>query len=309
MRLKKLLAVTIFLISIAIAGCVDFGIRSRPAPVLNLGINSDSKTGAMIVRARDTLWRISKRYRLSMRSIIALNKIKSPYALSRGQRLKLPAPLNYNVKYGDTLYSIANMFDVSIYKMVRINRIKRPYVITVGQRLRIPSFSYSRPRSKRYIAKSNIHKRSKKSLTRRKYKLSRHKRSYGRIKNSRRPNFIWPVKGKIISRYGAKKGGLYNDGINIAVPKRTPVLSAADGTVAYIGDDLKSYGNLILIRHNGGGMSTAYAHLKTITVKKGQKVRKRQVIGLAGSTGSVSTPQLHFEIRKGAKTYNPVKYL
>jgi len=104
---------------------------------------------------------------------------------------------------------------------------------------------------------------------------------------SHRAGFIWPVRGQVISSYGPKDGGLYNDGINIAAPRGTPVLAAADGTVAYIGHTLQSYGNLVLIRH-GGGMITAYAHLNGVSVRRGMRVRRGEPIGSVGSTGTVA---------------------
>lgn len=126
--------------------------------------------------------------------------------------------------------------------------------------------------------------------------------------DSRRPDFNWPLRGKIISAYGAKHGGLFNDGINIAAPKGTPVAAAADGIVAYVGNDLGSYGNLVLVRH-GGGMVTAYAHLNSVSVRKDAFIRKGQAIGTIGSTGSVANTQLHFEIRQGTRTFDPIRYL
>jgi len=121
-------------------------------------------------------------------------------------------------------------------------------------------------------------------------------------------SFAWPVNGHVISGYGPKEGGLYNDGINIAVPKGTPVKAAADGTVAYVGHAVESYGNLVLIRH-GGGLVTAYAHLSAVTVKQGMAVHKGQAIGAVGSTGAVASSQLHFEIRRGTGTVDPAQYL
>jgi murein DD-endopeptidase MepM/ murein hydrolase activator NlpD len=121
-------------------------------------------------------------------------------------------------------------------------------------------------------------------------------------------NMRWPVKGKIISEYGAKPNGLKNEGINIAVPEGTGVRAAESGVVAYAGNELKGYGNLVLIRHEGGWV-TAYAHAKELFVKRGDTVKRGDVIAKAGQTGSVSSPQLHFEVRKGATAMDPVKFL
>ena len=116
------------------------------------------------------------------------------------------------------------------------------------------------------------------------------------------------LKSKVMSRYGNKPGGLKNEGINIAVPEGTSIRAAEGGVVAYAGNELKGYGNLVLIRHPGGYV-TAYAHAKELFVKRGDKIERGAVIAKAGQTGSVSSPQLHFEVRKGATALDPNKYL
>lgn len=118
----------------------------------------------------------------------------------------------------------------------------------------------------------------------------------------------WPVRGKVISGFGPKTNGLKNEGINIAVPEGTSVRAAEGGVVAYAGNELKGYGNLVLIRHEDGFV-TAYAHAKELFVKRGDTVKRGDVIAKAGQTGSVSSPQLHFEVRKGATALDPMKYL
>ena len=118
----------------------------------------------------------------------------------------------------------------------------------------------------------------------------------------------WPVRGKVISGFGPKSNGLKNEGINIAVPEGTSVRAADGGVVAYAGNELKGYGNLVLIRHENGYV-TAYAHAKELFVKRGDTVKRGDVIAKAGQTGSVSSPQLHFEVRKGATALDPIKFL
>lgn len=118
----------------------------------------------------------------------------------------------------------------------------------------------------------------------------------------------WPLKGKVISAFGPKANGLKNEGINIAVPEGTSIRAAESGVVAYAGNELKGYGNLVLIRH-AGGYVTAYAHAKDLLVKRGETVKRGDVIAKAGQTGAVSSPQLHFEVRKGATALDPMKHL
>ena len=121
-------------------------------------------------------------------------------------------------------------------------------------------------------------------------------------------SFRWPVRGRIISGFGSKPNGERNDGINLAVPEGTSVKAVEAGTVIYSGNELAGYGNLVLIRHADGWVS-AYAHNSQITVKRGDKVQRGQTIAQAGMSGSVTSPQVHFELRKGAKPVNPLDYL
>jgi len=121
-------------------------------------------------------------------------------------------------------------------------------------------------------------------------------------------SFRWPVKGRVIQGFGPKSGGGQNDGINVAVPEGTPIKAAEDGVVAYAGSELKGYGNLVLVRHSNGFV-TAYAHASELNVKKGEAIKRGQVIGKAGQTGNVASPQLHFEVRKGATPVDPSQYL
>jgi len=118
----------------------------------------------------------------------------------------------------------------------------------------------------------------------------------------------WPARGKIIDGFGPRNDGTHNDGINLAVPRGADVHAAEDGVVAYAGSELKGYGNLVLLRHANGWV-TAYAHNDKLLVKRGEKITRGQVIAKAGNTGGVGQPQLHFELRKGAKPVDPRPYL
>ncbi len=122
------------------------------------------------------------------------------------------------------------------------------------------------------------------------------------------PHFLWPVEGRIISAFGDNPNGGRNDGINISAERGTPVRAAEAGEVSYVGNELKSYGNLILIRHDNGFV-TAYAHTDGVHVKRGERVERGQVIGSVGDTGDVSEVQLHFELRNGTRPVDPTPYL
>ncbi|WP_245238740.1 peptidoglycan DD-metalloendopeptidase family protein [Methylobacterium platani] len=117
-------------------------------------------------------------------------------------------------------------------------------------------------------------------------------------------SFRWPARGRVINGYGSSG----NEGINIAVPEGTPVKAAEEGTVAYAGSDVKGYGKLVLVRHANGYVS-AYAHNGEIDVRPGEKVKRGQTIAKSGASGNVTSPQLHFEIRKGATPVDPMPHL
>jgi murein DD-endopeptidase MepM/ murein hydrolase activator NlpD len=116
------------------------------------------------------------------------------------------------------------------------------------------------------------------------------------------------VQGRLISQYGAGGNGERNDGINIAADRGTPFRAAAAGEVTYVGNELRGFGNLLLIRHDNGYV-TAYAHADRITVARGQRVEAGQFVGYLGATGDVREPQLHFEIRRGTQPVNPAALL
>ncbi len=120
--------------------------------------------------------------------------------------------------------------------------------------------------------------------------------------------FRWPAKGKIISSFGSKDTAGINNGINISMPEGTPVKAAENGVVAYAGDDVKKFGKLVLIKHENGFVS-AYAHNGELDVKKGDAVKRGQIIAKSGSTGDVASPQLHFQLRKGEQPVDPTKLM
>jgi len=122
--------------------------------------------------------------------------------------------------------------------------------------------------------------------------------------SSAEPQFRWPARGRVITGFRAGT----NDGIKLSVPQGTPVKAAEDGVVAYAGNELRGYGNLVLVRHSNGYV-TAYAHNSAINVRRGEQVRRGQTIAAAGQTGNVSSPQIHFEIRRGATPVDPMTLL
>jgi len=121
-------------------------------------------------------------------------------------------------------------------------------------------------------------------------------------------SFRWPVQGRVIAGFGTRADGGHNDGIDVAVPQGTSVKAAENGVVAYAGNELKGYGNLVLVRHANNWVS-AYANNAELLVQRGEKVRRGQIIAKAGATGAASQPQVHFELRKGSRPVDPTKYM
>lgn len=375
-----------------ISGCTSTGQRGDvPVRYGQGGVG-----GFVIVQSGDALYKLADQYHVPADELIRLNKLKPPYNLFVGQRLRLPAPQQYRVQAGDTLYSVARSFGVEMSDLARANKLAPPYALRVGQNLVLPGHGGNRDMaSAEKTSNGGIAGRQKSPLPRIKPVYGAHRTasaareaailseepvtsavlpaidqkpqplsktnlsrpqadddmptamaavappvdrsvdnpvdninssisatasSTGREAQeplpeiSRKPpphragRFIWPVNGRVISEYGPKEGGLHNDGVNIAAQAGSPVRAAENGVVAYAGDELKGFGNLLLVRHSNGWM-TAYAHLDKMLVKRGQTLTQGQVIGTVGKTGSVDVPQLHFEIRRGTKALDPADYL
>jgi murein DD-endopeptidase MepM/ murein hydrolase activator NlpD len=322
-----------FLILIFLFVLCACGVSHAPAPAILYGVRGGADSAGMhTVSAEDTLWSISQRYKLSMQDLIAVNHLAPPYQLTSGQRLKLPPPVVYSTRPGDSLYTVARLFNVSAAEISRLNNLRPPYALATGQTLRLPTFypAYQSPQS--YPAQPRVAAASVPAPV-----VSGHRDKTMQLGAAHLPpakpvrkdpvetsmavhgippqipprassRFQWPVSGSVISSYGPQRGGLHNDGINIRAPAGAPVRAADNGMVVYAGNELKGFGNLVLVRHADLWM-TAYAHMGRLLVKKGQLVKQGQAIGTVGSSGSVSTPQLHFEIRRGAEALNPEAYM
>lgn len=262
----------------------------------------------VIVRKGDTLYSLSQKYGVPMRDVIEANNLRAPYTLKAGQRLILPYAKTHTVRASETLYSISRKYGMSVQALARQNNLRAPYTLRVGQKLRVSSVITSN------TAESGVQTPSKNTKNTRSAKKHGRTQSAGFNKNiavpknQRGKTFAYPAKGKIVSGFGSKGHGQHNDGINIAGRRGDPVYAAESGTIAYAGNELKGYGNLILIKHKDGWI-TAYAHNDKLSVKKGQTVKKGQKIAAMGSTGNAKTPQLHFEIRYKTKVVNPQDYL
>lgn len=266
------------------------------APVINKNnINNNIAKGqrTITVYEGDSLYSISKREGVSIKSIIKANKLEPPFTLYKGDRLIIAKPKVHIVKKGHTLYDIANCYEVSISDLMKINQLKNNDKIYLGDKLFIPLYDNTNQTNCNNITKVTITKEVNKTSEK---------------KKNNNYSYMWPVKGKIISKFGLLAKGLRNDGINISADIGNPVLAIESGKIVYAGNEIQAFGNLILIKHYNDKTS-AYAHLDKINVKKGESVNKGQIIALVGNSGKVSIPQLHFEIRDKDGPLDPLKYL
>ena len=259
------------------------------------------------VRRGDNLYSISRKLNLSISSLIKLNKIAPPYKIFPKQNLILPKKSFHKVKKGETLYSISRRYKTDVYSISKLNNLKNINSINEGQALKIYGDLKNETKNN---YRSNVNKAKIKKTDSKKKSLKSVEKTTLNFKQtvSKNSKFIWPVKGKLISKYGKSSDGFFNDGININSKLNQKVGASNDGVVIYSGNEIPGYGNLVLIKHSQNWI-TAYAHLGEVSIEKGDKVKKGQIIGLVGKTGNVRKPQLHFEIRKGKDAVNPLNYL
>ncbi len=303
----------------------DFPTAGRGAPPQNLGVIRESdRSGATRLAERDR----------------SDNRGSTP---PRDNRLAA-APANtgtgeHVVRNGETMYSLAIAYGVTPTALATANGMTPSDTLRVGQRLAIPG---GRGGQAAVAAAQPANGPERSGEPVREARLTPPQQDPTRVATDAGPavtvpttavtpgqqtanaspnqpvaadepstngtTFRWPVRGRIISGFGAKPGGERNDGINLAVPSGTSVKAAEAGTVIYSGNEIAGYGNLILIRHAGGWV-TAYAHNSEVMVNRGDKIQRGQIIAKAGATGSVSSPQVHFELRRGQTPVNPLDYL
>src|SRR5215470_12966915 len=192
------------------------------------------------------------------------------------------------VAAGDTLSKIAHRYHKPVNEIAKANNIQPTATLNVGDRLTIPGAPASpvktsapaagaqaapakpvasaAPKQAEPVQNANVVAPTD-QLDKEAAKLAE---GTGAV-----PKFRWPANGRIIAGYGPTTNGQQNDGINIALPENTPVKAAEDGVVAYAGNELKGYGNLVLVRHPNGYV-TAYAHAKELLVKRGDQVKRGQ---------------------------------
>jgi murein DD-endopeptidase MepM/ murein hydrolase activator NlpD len=316
-----------------------------PAPIAPASL---SNPDSIVVQPGQTLYAVSRQYSVPIRSLIEANGLTPPYHMTAGRTLTLPKVRQHIVQPGDTLYSISRRYGVDASTLARSNEMQPPYTVKLGTGLILPApvqpelpqtavaaaplddasppLPGTKPRppgdaiasapppeapvpgapsppdppapQQQQIAAATPPPPTSSAEAK---PLPQAPQRSGR-------GFAWPVRGRLLSSFGPSESGTHNDGINIAAPQNTPIVAADDGIVAYAGNELRGFGNLILLKHADGWM-TAYAHCDALYVSRGERVKRGQTIARVGATGSVSEPQLHFEIRRGTRALDPSSYL
>ena len=266
-------------------------------------------------REGDTLYSISRIYDMKVNDVIALNNLKFPYPIYPGDKIKIVKDKN---KKSEKNPQLALESKVKKENNIKTSEEKAKEIVEKKNSKEIEKYGFkpSEVRALEYQKKNdssrtaqNIINPSKNEIVETKLSINKpiDKDSIKKIANKTN-RFSWPVRGEVISKFGPKSAGLYNDGINIKASDGQTVGSSEDGIVAYVGSELKGYGNLVIVKHSGGWIS-AYAHLKNSVVAIGQKISKGQKIGNVGNSGKVKFPQLYFGLRKGRDAVNPENYL
>jgi len=293
----------------------------------------------------ETLETVARKNGVPLSALMEVNGVTNASTIRPGQRLVIPRYVSgsavadhtpaaapapaatptpkiaenvHVVEPGESLMGIAHRYGVSLTTLARANNIQPYAKVSVGDRLTIPGSQktasirqaptpqVSQPRT---VTAEKVASVPAQSARVAKPEVQQTESVVAKAEpTGGMPSFRWPVKGRVIAGFGPRPNGTQNDGINLAVPEGTPIKAAEDGVVAYAGNELKGYGNLVLVRHADGFVS-AYANASELLVKRGDTVKRGQVIAHAGQTGSVTSPQLHFEIRKGSTPVDPTKYL
>jgi murein DD-endopeptidase MepM/ murein hydrolase activator NlpD len=312
---------------------VTGSVPARPVPTGHWSWDGGSP---VTVNKGDTVESIAHRYGVPVSAILETNGFANETAIRPGQRLVIPryvsatAPVQSSARTpiasadvhivapGESLMGIARKYDVTLTAIAHANNIKPFTPISIGDRLVIPGGRHvaalhaaapqvAAPRTVRPSESVGSVPAENARLATPEPQVTESPAKSAEAAGSL-PSFRWPVRGRINSRFGEKVNGAPNDGINLAVPEGTPIKAADDGVVAYAGNELKGYGNLVLVRHANGYVS-AYANASELMVKRGDAVKRGQVIAHAGQTGNVTSPQLHFEIRKGSTPVDPMQFL
>ena len=262
------------------------------------------------VQKGETLISIARRYGISLSELTRLNGISNPNLLEIGQKLSVPATGNFTasetrhiIKKGETLYSIARKYSTSVQRLKQTNRIQNANKLNVGQLLIVQGgTSQVKSQAAQGQTASTAAKKPAK-----KQKLATKKQKLAKAPQRQRKDFLRPLQGKVVTRFGEKSFGQRNNGIDIAAKEGNSVKAAENGVVVYSGSALKGFGNLILVRHADGYLS-AYGYNRQNLVERGDRVKRGQVIAKVGSSGDARKAMLHFELRRNSRPIDPLKH-
>ena len=287
-----------------------------PAPVARPG----GEARRIVVRPGQSLIGIARTHHVPKQAIIAANHLTPPYNVRIGQHLIIPgaaeapaqrqlaaAPSAAPTGQGHPPPEIIPLDGPAPTKAVPPQQNAANQVPVVLKPYTPPSADASAP-AKRPPAEPSAAQRARAETAAAPRGASSKTSEAASGAAMHGGHFAWPVRGRVLAGYGVASGGSHNDGINIAAPRGTPVAAVDAGVVAYAGNELRGYGNLVLVKH-ANGFITAYAHCDELLVKQGDKVSRGQAIAKVGATGGVSEPQLHFELRRGKKAVDPREFL
>jgi len=308
---KMVKIAALFVTGLLLSACT----MSRPAGYENADRNSIQAGEEITVGRNQTVYGIAQKHGVRMQDIIVLNDLKPPFNLRLGQRLVLPAknqdyapvPSAAPLKGIEQAPLESGSTGSIASQAVTTETLEPPQ--TLPPNTTVDSSSVTPPKPAAPTATPVVPTKPPETIAKPAEPAPAPKKSAPtptETASTAKPGFTlsWPVQGPVVSSFGPKGQGQNNDGVNIAAPKGAPVVAAGGGIVVYAGNEMKGFGNLVLIRHEGGWV-TAYAHLERMLVNKDTVVAPGDMIGTVGSTGGVSTPQLHFETRLDGKPVDP----
>ena len=270
-----------------------------PAPVLSRDAAPAAPQEIEVQRGQ-TLSGIAHAHHIPMRVLAEANQLTPPYQIHAGQTLVIPSAPQPATQLGQVSPAPPPSAPREPTSIVTSPQAAVPYQTTAPAETTPPTV----PAVPTPVVSSAAPAGSGKSVAA--ASAPKTERSAAAAQNG--GMFLWPVRGRVLAIYGSGPDGTHNDGINIAAPRGAPVEAVDAGVVAYAGNELRGYGNLLLVKHPNDWIS-AYAHCDQVLVKRGDKVSRGQVIARVGATGNVSEPQLHFELRRGNRAVDPREFL
>lgn len=333
----------LLLLAVTVSGCTEMqGKHIKPRVSTAEAVQPDMD-GTIEVTKGDTVYAISRRYKVPISAIVSENNLPRPYVLQAGTRIKIPAMAEYTVQPGDTAATIAMSRGISSQELMATNSGSAsvtsvqtmdlaPLDLKPGDVVRVPERSINAAPAgdpnaiaswdapvgtPTTIVDNSIGTKGVDRVGETQYKLTPLGPSTTPtpvpppagtvVAPAAKGIFEWPLEGRTLKNYGKQASGENNDGINIAAPRGTPVTAAAGGTVIHAGQ-VSALGNMVLIRHPDG-LITAYGHLDRVLVDRDSIVAQGDVLGTVGETGGVKVPQLHFQVRQGETPVDPQLYL